>query len=253
MPEEHVLPLAAAACAGRTRPQLIAFLAGAGGVGTTTATAGVAIALAAVRSDRVAAVSARPYVGSLGLRVFGPRPPRVVRAGPAGGRLTVLDTARWPGASGPANLVPLLDRLSDDHPLTLVDVGNAQGDHAHRALGRADLVVLVTAAGPDAVAAVGSALDRVRQVDPGRLPGIVVVLTCLTARQHRWAGRRLRQVLDQDAGRIVLVPFDAGLARHGWVNPDWIGFATSMAFVRIAALVAAPAPPTVPIGPRGVS
>jgi hypothetical protein len=201
------------------RPVVVAVVSGKGGVGTTATAAGAALAGAA--AGPTAAVSVRSGPGSLHHHFAhraGPARPDchaaepVTVTGPRVAAVTVVDSGGWHPWSPQGDVVSLVGRLRDGHPLTIVDIGDAQGHAAHRLLARADRVVLVTTPAADAVASAGTALDRVRHVDPARLAAMVLVVVCLDPRQHRWAGRRLRSVPGAAGSRTVLVPYDPAVA-----------------------------------------
>jgi MinD-like ATPase involved in chromosome partitioning or flagellar assembly len=233
----------------RPEPRVIAFLAGKGGVGTSTTVAGVALTLASLRGDRTALVSARSGTGSLGRRLRGaPAPPVPALAGTGPGaaplwaheRLAVVDGSPWHTPTPPAALVRLLGLLRDQHPHTLVDVGNDLGEPAEVALRRADQVVLVTAASRDAVAATRTALSRVHQVDPFRLATVVVAVVCLSERQHRRTARGLQAQLGLRPARVVPVGFDPWLAGGDRIEPARLRPATRQAYLELAGLVVEP-------------
>jgi MinD-like ATPase involved in chromosome partitioning or flagellar assembly len=235
----HVL--VARARARPDEPRVIAFVAAKGGVGTTASAAGVALSLAAVRSDVTAVLATHTGAGSLPDRL-GTRTP----AGAAMSRLAVVDDVPWQAPVPRLHLMRLLEQQRRRHPLTLVDLGNELSDAAHGALGRADQVVVVTSASPDAVATMGVALSRIQQVDPDRLASMVVVITCLTPRQHRHAARRLGREHGIGGDRIVVVPFDPALAHVRAAGAPRLRDRTQVAYLRIAGLVAQPGEGTGP-------
>jgi hypothetical protein len=142
----------------------------------------------------------------------------VAVAGPgARAWLTVADSGPWCPWGPDGDVVSLVGRLRGTHPLTIVDIGDAPGDAAHRVLARADRVVLVTTPTPDAVGSMATAFSRVRQIDPARLAAVVVAVVCLDARQQRWAGRRLRST--PVGTRATLVPFDPAVAARALPDP----------------------------------
>jgi MinD-like ATPase involved in chromosome partitioning or flagellar assembly len=225
-----------------SRPAVLAFVSGKGGVGTTSTAAGVVLALVRAAAGPAAAVSVRSGPGSLHYRFTrraGPPPGElwwgesVAAPGQQLPALTVVDSGAWPLWSPQGDLVGLSGRLRDSHPLTLIDVGDVGGDAAHRLLARADRVVLVTTPAADSVASAATALHRVRHLDPARLAALVVVVVCLDARQHRWAAHRLRPAGHQ----TVLVPFDPVVAAGELPAP---GSRAWPAYRRIAGLLAGP-------------
>jgi MinD-like ATPase involved in chromosome partitioning or flagellar assembly len=232
----------------RPEPRLVAFLAGKGGVGTTTVAAGVALILASLRADTTSLVSARSGAGSLGQRLLGqlaPPVPALVdgelpppRWGPD--RLAVVDGPPWHSPTPPGVLVTLLEQLRDQHPHTIVDIGNDLGEPAEAALARADQIVLVTSASQDAVAATRTALSRVHQIDPFRLATVVVAVTCLSEHQDRRTGRRLTTALGMQAARVVPIGFDPWLATGDRLDPARIRATTRSAYLRIAGMVVDP-------------
>lgn len=244
--------LVARARTRRPEPQVIAFLAGKGGVGTTTTAAGVAVTFTALRNDSTALMCARSGAGSLGRRLFGQPAPSIgdpadarsthldQSSGWSGGQLTVLDGSPWHSPAVRGQVVQLLEDLRERHPLTLVDVGNELSETAHGALGRADRVVVVTAPDMDAVESARVAVSRVHQVDPFRLSTVVVALVCLRRRQYRAAVRQLTDELGAGAARIVPVPFDPTFASGGQLDLSRVRPATLAAYLRIAALVLEP-------------
>jgi MinD-like ATPase involved in chromosome partitioning or flagellar assembly len=246
---ERERELVARARIRRPEPRMIAFLAGKGGVGTTTTAAGVAVTLAILRNDPTALVSARSGTGSLGRRLAGrpaPPVPALAGAGPAAaplrvhGNLAVVDGSPWHTPTPRGTLLQLLAELRDQHPITVVDVGNDLGEPAQGALGRADQIVLVTSASQDAVAATRTALSRVHQVDPFRLASLVVAVTCLSERQYRRTARRLRAELGVAVPRVVPVGFDPWLATGDRLDPARLRPATREAYLRIAGLIVEP-------------
>ena len=230
-------------------PRVIAFLAGKGGVGTSTTAAGVAVTLAGLRPDSAALVSARSGAGSLGQRLLGqpaPAAPDLVDGGPGAAplwvrdRLAVVDGSPWHSPVPAGTLLRLLELLRSRHPLTLIDVGNDLGEPADRVLGRADQIVLVTSASPDAVAATRTVLSRVHQIDPFRLATVVVAVVCLSRRQHQRTARQLRTELGLQAARIVPVGFDPWLAAGDGFAPERLRATTRRAYLELAGLVVDP-------------
>ncbi|WP_203963336.1 MinD/ParA family ATP-binding protein [Actinocatenispora thailandica] len=237
--------------ARQRQPRMVAFVSSKGGVGVTATAAGVALTLAAIRGDRTVLVDVRTGTESLGRRLAGrPAPSVADLAGgdgqplgtplPATSRLYLVDGAAWHAPVSRGELMNLLGDLRDGYPFTILDGGNDASDATQAAVGRADQVVLVTSATPDAVDATRLALGRIYQTHPMNLERLVIAIVCLTARSYRQTARALRRKLDARPAALLPVPYDRRLARGERIDLDAVRPATREAYLTIAASITTP-------------
>ncbi|GAA1026256.1 hypothetical protein GCM10009557_03320 [Virgisporangium ochraceum] len=210
----------------QARHRIVAVVAGKGGVGASTTARATATILATLRADTAAVVSVHPdpafgrYAGVNGLEAVDLRSRQ---ADP-----TVDD------------LFDLVDRLSNRHTFTVLDVGNDASAVAQAAISSADRVIVVTGTGPESVEHVRLGLRRARYGRPDDAPVEPVVAAVRTASGS--AGRAVRDLTEQlglRADNLVTVPYDRELAHSARVGPAVPGRSTQSAFLTLAALVAA--------------
>jgi MinD-like ATPase involved in chromosome partitioning or flagellar assembly len=224
-------------------PRVVGFIAGKGGVGTTTTAAGVALTLGALRTDGTVLVGARHATASLGHRLAGQPAPSVgdlvTRTGgtptgplPVSAALDVVDGPAWGRPIPPTVLVAALEGLRRQKAFTVADVGDDALMNGYAVLDRADQVVLVTTASPDAIEATRHVLAR---LGPAARP--IVACACVTPWQSPRTARRLRGVFGVPDERIVVVPYDPALAAGGPLGLAELRPATRESFVCLAGLV----------------
>lgn len=221
--------------------RVIAVISGKGGVGCTTVAVGLGSVMVAMRDDRTVLVDVQQGTPSLGglLRVPDPRsvsslltenevvdPPR------AASGLGVIDGAGWDQGLTRRDVTGVIERLGHEHSFNLLDVGNDAGDGGHTALARADQVIIVTGAGPWGAAAMQTAYERVRQVNPGALAGVATVVVCQSEAAQRQA-KELRQ-----HPQLVVLPPEPQLAAGHPFDPAVVSGATREAFLRLAGQIA---------------
>jgi MinD-like ATPase involved in chromosome partitioning or flagellar assembly len=102
-------------------------------------------------------------------------------------------------------------------------------------LDRADQLVLVTTASPDAVEATRHVLARLAQAARP-----IVACVCVTPWQSPRTARRLRAVFGVPDERIVVVPYDPALAAGGPLGLAHLRPATRESFVHLAGLLVDP-------------
>lgn len=228
----------------QTDRRIVAFVSGKGGVGCTTVAVGVGTAFMAMREDRSVVVDVQQGTASLG-ESFGAADPRSVAslvteaeavtppAAPSG--LSLVDGSGWDQALSRSDVVGVLDRLRADHTFNLLDVGDDAGEAGHAALARADQAVIVTGPGELGVAALRTALDRVRLVNPEAASVAVHVVVCPHDQSHREA---VRLTGSGGSTSVVVVPPDPYLQDGQAYDPARVASTTREAFLRIAGAVA---------------
>jgi MinD-like ATPase involved in chromosome partitioning or flagellar assembly len=235
--------------------QVVAFVAGKGGVGTTTTAAGVALAMASLRDDHVALIDAQAGTNSLqrwlsdsiasgppGLRAPTDEPASYPLLQLSNG-LDVVDGAPWQAPADPADLTAIIGQLRQGHTFTLVDVGDDVGATAHRMLTASTRVVVVTAADRHAARATQLVLSRIHQVQPARLTDVVVAVVCLVRGQYRRVMRELRSDLGSHGSLVVPVPHEPVLAATDHLDLGRLHPQSREAYLRVAAALAGPRPP----------
>jgi len=230
----------------QTDRRIVTFLSGKGGVGCTTVAVGVGTAFMAMREDRSVVVDVQQGTPSLA-GAFGADGVRSVSTlvaeseassppvAPSG--LGLVDGSGWDQGLTRADVVGVLDRLRADHTFNLLDVGNDGGEAGHAALARADQAVIVTGPGELGVAALRTALERVRLVNPVAASVSVHVVVC----PHEQSYREALRVTGASAGlstSVVVVPPDPYLQEGHAYDPARVTPATREAFLRIAGAVA---------------
>jgi MinD-like ATPase involved in chromosome partitioning or flagellar assembly len=225
--------------------RVVAVIAGKGGVGCTTVATGLGTVLVAMRDDRSVLVDVQQGTPSLGalLRVQAPMavasllaakevvdPPRA----PSG--LGVIDGAGWDQGLSRSDVGGVIERLGHEHSFNLLDVGDDAGEGGHTALARADQVVIVTGAGPLGAAALQTAYDRVRQVNPTAVAGVVSVVVC----QSEAAQRQAREMGGHP--QLVVLPPEPHLAAGHPFDPAAVSGATREALLRLAGQIASRTP-----------
>jgi MinD-like ATPase involved in chromosome partitioning or flagellar assembly len=221
--------------------RVIAVISGKGGVGCTTVAVGLGTVMVAMRDDRTVLVDVQQGTPSLGglLRVPQPRsvsslltenevvdPPR------AASGLGVIDGAGWDQGLSRRDVTGVIERLGHEHSFNLLDVGNDAGDGGHTALARADQVIIVTGPGPWGMAAMQTAYERVRQVNPGALSSVATVVVCQSEAAQRQA-KELRQ-----HPQLVLLPPEPPLAAGHPFDPAAVSGATRESLLRLAGQIA---------------
>ena len=224
--------------------RVVAFIAGKGGVGCTTAAAAVGVTFMAMRDDKSVLVDVQQGTASLGEALGVGAPVNVagliaeteaVDPPATAAGLGVVDGAGWDQGLTRNDLSGVLERLGGEHTFNLLDVGDDAGEGGHAGLARADQVVVVTGPGRQGAAALASATDRVREVNPMALERMVTVVVC----PHEDAHKETLRELGGSNGRLVVVPPDESLRLGQAFDPGRVGGATREAFLRVAAGIAA--------------
>ena len=230
----------------QTDRRIVTFVAGKGGVGCTTVAVGVGTAFMAMREDRSVVIDVQQGTPSLAAS-FGVEGGRSVAslvaeteatsppAAPSG--LGLVDGSGWDQGLSRSDVVGVLDRLRADHTFNLLDVGDDAGEAGHAALARADQAVVVTGPGELGVAALRTALERVRLVNPEAASVAVHVVVCPHEQSYREA-LRLTASSGGLSTSVVVVPPDPYLQDGHAYDPARVASATREAFLRIAGAVA---------------
>lgn len=230
----------------QTDRRIVTFLSGKGGVGCTTVAVGVGTAFMAMREDRSVVVDVQRGTPSLagsfggeGVRSVASLVAEVEATSPpvAPSGLGLVDGSGWDQGLTRSDVVGVLDRLRADHTFNLLDVGNDAGEGGHAALARADQAVIVTGPGELGVAALRTALERVRLVNPTAASVSVHVVVC----PHDQSYREALRLTGSSAGlstSVVVVPPDPHLQDGHPYDPARVSPATREAFLRIAGAVA---------------
>ncbi|MET0819753.1 MAG: hypothetical protein ABWY58_02220 [Aeromicrobium sp.] len=226
----------------QTDRRIVTFVSGKGGVGCTTVAVGVGTAFMAMREDHSVVVDVQQGTPSLAAS-FGAEAARSVASlvaeseatapptAPSG--LGLVDGSGWDQALTRNDVVGVLDRLRSDHTFNLLDVGDDAGEAGHAALARADQAVVVTGPGEMGVAALRTALERVRLVNPEAASVAVHVVVCPHEQAYREALR-----LTGSSAAVVVVPPDPYLQEGHAYDPARVASTTREAFLRIAGAVA---------------
>ncbi|MFC5676451.1 hypothetical protein [Aeromicrobium endophyticum] len=226
----------------QTDRRIVTFVSGKGGVGCTTVAVGVGTAFMAMREDHSVVVDVQQGTPSLAAS-FGADTARSVASlvaeseataaptAPSG--LGLVDGSGWDQALTRNDVVGVLDRLRADHTFNLLDVGDDAGEAGHAALARADQAVVVTGPGEMGVAALRTALERVRFVNPEAAAVAVHVVVC----PHEQAYKEALRLTGSSAG-VVVVPPDPYLQEGHAYDPARVASTTREAFLRIAGAVA---------------
>ena len=226
----------------QTDRRIVAFVSGKGGVGCTTVAVGVGTAFMAMREDHSVVVDVQQGTASLAAS-FGADVARSVASlvaeseatapptAPSG--LGLVDGSGWDQALTRTDVVGVLDRLRADHTFNLLDVGDDAGEAGHAALARADQAVVVTGPGEMGVAALRTALERVRLVNPEAASVAVHVVVCPHEQAYKEALR-----LTGSSAAVVVVPPDPYLQEGHAYDPARVAATTREAFLRIAGAVA---------------
>jgi MinD-like ATPase involved in chromosome partitioning or flagellar assembly len=230
----------------QTDRRIVSFVAGKGGVGCTTVAVGVGTAFMAMREDRSVVIDVQQGTPSLAAS-FGAEGARSVASlaaeteattpPVAASGLGLVDGSGWDQALSRADLVGVLDRLRADHTFNLLDVGDDAGAAGHAALARADQAVVVTGPGELGVAALRTALDRVRSVNPEAASVAVHVVVCPHEQSYREALRLTGSPTGLSTS-VVVVPPDPYLQDGHAYDPARVASSTREAFLRIAGAVA---------------
>ncbi len=229
----------------QTDRRVVAFVAGKGGVGCTTVALGVGATFAALREDRSVVVDVQRGSASLG-RLTGIERPMTVQAllssseataaptTPAG--LGVVDGTGWDAGLRRQDVAGVLDRLGAEHAFHLLDVGDEAGEGGHAALARADQAVLVSTAGSLGLAALETAAERVRTVNPAAADALVHVVVCPTDAAYQHVHRQLAE--HGLPGRVVVLAPDPLLAAGEPFDPAGVTAATRESLLAVSAAVA---------------
>jgi MinD-like ATPase involved in chromosome partitioning or flagellar assembly len=212
----------------QTQHRVVAVVAGKGGVGATTTAWATATILATLRADTTALVSvhgdpaSHRYAGVDGLEAVD------VRSGPVDGEPTAND------------VFDIVDRLSNRHAFTLLDVGNDATAAAQAAILSADRAIVVTGTGPESIEHARLGLRRARSGRPA--DAVVEPVVAAVRTSPGPAGKAMRGLTEQlglRADDLVTVPYDRELAHATRVGPALPSRLAQSAFVTLAALVAA--------------
>lgn len=228
--------------------RIVAFVSGKGGVGCTSVAVGVGTCLVALRDDRSVVLDV--HQGAVPLSQLHDAPEGLdlaavgsldvdtpLPAAPSG--LALVDSVEWGLQAGRRDLAQALERVGADHAFALLDVGSDSGEAAHAALARADQVVVVTGAGRHGVVAHAAAMERVQEVNPAAVDGVVHVVVCPHDEAHRGVQREVVAHLRQrDADAVVVLGPEPHLAAGAPYAPAAVGVSTREAMLRIAAAVA---------------
>ena len=231
-----------------------------GGVGKTTTTGGLGAALATVRGDRVIAVDANPYVGTLGFR-FPAETDATLRdlladaerldrytavreyTSQSLSRLEVLASSQDPALAETLteqDYRRLQDVLGRFYSIVLTDTGS---DLLYSAmagvLGLADSLVMVCSPSVDSARSVGLTLDWLGHHGYGHLVQRgVAVLSSVRPPSARFRSEPLEAFLRQRCRAVLSVPHDPLLATGEEIDLARLRPATAEAFFELAALVA---------------
>ena len=226
----------------QTDRRIVTFVSGKGGVGCTTVAVGVGTAFMAMREDHAVVVDLQQGTPSLAA-AFGADAARSVASvvadraatapptAPSG--LGLVDGSGWDQALTRNDVVGVLDRLRSDHTFNVLVVGDDAGEAGHAALARADQAVVVTGPGEMGVAALRTALERVRLVNPEAASVAVHVVVCPHEQAYKEALR-----LTGSSAAVVVVPPDPYLQEGHAYDPARVAATTREAFLRIAGAVA---------------
>jgi MinD-like ATPase involved in chromosome partitioning or flagellar assembly len=182
--------------------QVVTVISGAGELGASTTAAGMARILATVRDDYTALLS--------------------------------VDAGRVNAAT--------IQEVSRGHAFVVVDLGARAGDAAPQALSVSTRIVVVTSADKHDAAATRVILDRVHQVKPMLVAGAVIAVVCKTGRQYRRVVRELSADRTPQATQIIPIPADPAVRNLEELDLTRLAQATREAYLRLAAVVAAPRP-----------
>ena len=227
--------------------RVVVFLSGKGGTGCTSVAVGVGTSLVALREDR--AVVADVQQGSISLGTLHGAPSLLtltaaaaagqdVQVPAAASGLGLVDGGSWDAEVSRREVVGALDALGADHAFVLFDAGHDAGPGAHAALARADQVVVVGGPGVTGVAALGHAVDRVRDVNPTAASRLVHVVVCPQEESFRVAHREVVAQLAARPEAVVVVPPDPYLGGGQPFDPARVAATTREAMLRVAAAVA---------------
>ncbi|MBB4958348.1 hypothetical protein [Micromonospora polyrhachis] len=224
-------------------PRVVAFVAGNGGVGTTSTATAVALTLATLLPGQVALADTGTATASLAVRLGGSTGVDSMAVASRGNEpvvvagVTVVDGAPWETPLSRPALARIVADLREEHHYTLLDVGNDASDVGHGALARADRIVVVTTPAPDAVAAAGRTLHRVRALDQDRVRNVVFALVDLPGGgwRHRW-GRAQPQIPDVDRSTVIDVPWEPTLSAGVPVDLHRMHRRSRAALLRLAAV-----------------
>ena len=229
-----------------------------GGAGKSTVAALLGSALAAHRIDRILAVDADPYLGSLGprlgaasplpVRVFGPAGPSTFRDfGEAEPYLAHVAGRLWAltGDAGSAAETGLeLDAfraataaLARFFAVTVTDAGAGLLTELNRGIvAGAHALVLVAPSTVDGVMSAGRALAWLAAGPLAGLAGrTVIVLNAISPEASAIDAGRASAALAATGPVVVRLPFDRHLASGSLLDPYLLGAGTRTALLEIAA------------------
>ncbi|QHN33529.1 AAA family ATPase [Gordonia amarae] len=261
--ELHREELVAAINQPLTGDYRIAVLSLKGGVGKTTTAVTLGATLAYLRGDRVIAVDANPDLGTLAQRV--PRQTEsTVRDLLADGNLTRYSDVRAHTSQAPSRLEVLAserdpaasEAFSDDeyrgvlgilqrfYNIIITDCGTGLSHSAMKGvLETADSIILVSSPAIDGARSAASTLDWLDAHGFGRLvSSAIVVVSSPRPGSSNVDTEQLTQYFSSRCRAIQRIGFDDHLAEGSEVDLKLVGKSTRLAFMELAATVAADFP-----------
>lgn len=175
--------------------QVIAVVASVADLGASTTATGVARTLATIRDDYVALLS--------------------------------IATGRVDAGT--------IQQVSQDHAVTVVDLGAHVGEATAQTLAVSTHVVVVAGAGRAAAAAAQLTLERLHEVHPTLVAGAMIAVVCRNRRQHRRVSRTLLQDRSPQSDQIVPIPYDPALPASDPLDLAALQRPTREAYLRLAA------------------
>ncbi|QHN28901.1 AAA family ATPase [Gordonia pseudamarae] len=241
----------------------IAVLSLKGGVGKTTTTVTLGATLASVRGDRVIAVDANPDLGTLAQRVQR-QTDSTVRDLLADGDLTRYSDVRAHTSQAPSRLEVLAserdpsvsEAFSDDeyrsvlsvlqrfYNIIITDCGTGLSHSVMKGvLETADSIIVVTSPAIDGARSAASTLDWLDAHGFGRLvSSAIVVISSPRPGSSNIDTAPLTQYFSSRCRAIEHIGFDDHLAEGAEVDLDRVSKPVKLAFMELAAIVAADFP-----------